>query len=37
MEQKKANLEKLLTIHKELGFHLMRNENLKLERNGAYY
>lgn len=35
-EQKKANLQKLVDIHKQLGFHLMRNENLKLERNGAY-
>jgi len=35
VEQKKANLEKLVNIHKQLGFHLMRNESLKLERNGA--
>lgn len=35
MEQKRANFEKLLTIHKQLGFHLMRNENLKLKKNGA--
>jgi predicted MPP superfamily phosphohydrolase len=35
LDQKKANLEKLVNVHKQLGFHLMRNENLKLERNGA--
>jgi predicted MPP superfamily phosphohydrolase len=35
MDQKKANFEKLITIHKELGFHLLRNENLKLQKNGA--
>lgn len=34
-DQKKANLEKLVSIHKQLGFRLMRNENLKLEKNGA--
>ncbi len=35
VDQKKANFEKLINIHKQLGFRLMRNENLKLERNGA--
>jgi uncharacterized protein len=35
IDQKKANLDKLVNVHKQLGFHLMRNENLKLERNGA--
>jgi uncharacterized protein len=35
VEQKQTNLDKLVGIHKQLGFHLMRNENLKLERNGA--
>ena len=35
MDQKKANLEKLVGIHKQLGFRLMRNENLKIEKNGA--
>jgi uncharacterized protein len=35
MDEKKANLEKLVNVHKQLGFRLMRNENLKLERNGA--
>ncbi len=35
VEQKKANFEKLINVHKELGFRLMRNENVKLERNGA--
>jgi predicted MPP superfamily phosphohydrolase len=35
-EQKKANLQKLVDIHGRLGFHLMRNENLKLQRNGEY-
>ncbi len=34
-DQKKANLDKLVNVHKELGFRLMRNENLKLEKNGA--
>lgn len=34
-EQKRANLEKLVRIHKQLGFHLMRNENLKLVKNNA--
>ncbi|HTB07773.1 MAG TPA: metallophosphoesterase [Bacteroidia bacterium] len=32
---KEANMEKLYRIHKELGYRLMRNENLKIERNGA--
>ncbi len=35
VEQKQANFDKLIRIHKALGFRLMRNENLKLERNGA--
>jgi predicted MPP superfamily phosphohydrolase len=35
VEQKKANLDKLINVHKQMDFRLMRNENLKLERNGA--
>jgi|SRR6185312_110933 len=33
-QEKKANLDKLCDFHKQMGFKLMRNENLKLERNG---
>jgi predicted MPP superfamily phosphohydrolase len=33
-EEKTANLERLAAFHKQIGFRLMRNENLKLERNG---
>ena len=35
-EAKKANMEKLYEIHKQLGFKLLRNENIKIERNGGY-
>ncbi|HWY98273.1 MAG TPA: metallophosphoesterase [Bacteroidia bacterium] len=35
-EAKKANMEKLYAIHKQLGYKLLRNENLKLERNGGH-
>ncbi|MGP8215267.1 MAG: metallophosphoesterase [Bacteroidia bacterium] len=35
-EAKQANMEKLYSIHKQLGFRLMRNENLKIERSGAH-
>ncbi len=33
---KQANMEKLYAIHKQLGYKLLRNENLKLERNGGH-
>ncbi len=35
-EAKAANLQKLADIHKTLGYRLMRNENTRLERNGAF-
>ena len=35
-EAKRANLEKLFVVEKQLGYKLLRNENTKLERNGAY-
>jgi predicted MPP superfamily phosphohydrolase len=35
-EAKKANMEKLYEIHKQLGFKLLRNENVKIERNGGH-
>jgi predicted MPP superfamily phosphohydrolase len=35
-EAKRANLEKLFAVEKQLGYKLLRNENTKLERNGAY-
>ncbi|HXB11628.1 MAG TPA: metallophosphoesterase, partial [Bacteroidia bacterium] len=35
-EAKQANLEKLFDIHKQLGFKLLRNENMKIERNGSH-
>jgi predicted MPP superfamily phosphohydrolase len=35
-EAKQANMEQLYGIHKQLGFKLLRNENMKIERNGAY-
>ncbi len=34
-EAKKENLERLKAIHGKLGWHLMMNENIALERNGA--
>jgi predicted MPP superfamily phosphohydrolase len=30
----KQNFEQLLQVHNQLGFHLMRNENLRLEKRG---
>jgi hypothetical protein len=33
---KKANLESLFEVHKRIGFNLMRNENRRIEKNGAY-
>jgi predicted MPP superfamily phosphohydrolase len=35
-EAKRANMEKLYAIHKQLGFTLLRNENMKIERNGGH-
>jgi len=35
-EAKQANMEKLYDIHKQLGFKLMRNENTRIERKGAF-
>ncbi len=35
-EAKQANMEKLYVIEKQLGFKLLRNENTKIERNGAF-
>jgi len=35
-EAKQANLEKLWDIHKQLGFTLLRNSNMKIERNGSH-
>ncbi len=35
-EAKHANMEKLYAIHKQLGFTLLRNENMKIERNGGH-
>lgn len=33
-EEKKQNLDRLKNIHSELGFRLLLNENLKIEKNG---
>lgn len=35
-EAKQANMEQLFAIHKQLGYRLMRNENLKIEKDGAF-
>lgn len=35
-EAKKANLDRLIEIHKEIGFTLLKNANMKIERNGSY-
>lgn len=35
-EAKAANLEKLCDIHKQIGFTLLRNSNMKIERNGSH-
>ncbi|WP_268035753.1 metallophosphoesterase [Algoriphagus sp. PAP.12] len=35
LEAKKANLNRLADIQKELGFQLLRNENVKLQKGGA--
>lgn len=34
-EAKQANLEHLFDIHEQVGFKLLKNEHLKIERNGA--
>ncbi|MDF2159067.1 metallophosphoesterase [Algoriphagus sp. CAU 1675] len=34
-EAKEANMERLYDIQKELGFRLLRNENVKIEKSGA--
>ncbi len=34
-EAKQANFEELCTIHKELGFHLLRNENCRIQKDTA--
>ena len=34
-EAKQQNMQELFAIHKQLGFRLMRNENARIERNGA--
>jgi predicted MPP superfamily phosphohydrolase len=33
---KKANLESLFEVHRRIGFKLLRNENQRIEKNGAY-
>jgi predicted MPP superfamily phosphohydrolase len=33
-EEKRANFENLLDVHRRLGFHLLRNEHISLEKEG---
>lgn len=33
-EKKQKNFERLVQVHKEAGFNLLRNENVRIERNG---
>lgn len=34
-EEKKKNDQRLVEVHKEIGFRLLRNESVKIERNGS--
>jgi predicted MPP superfamily phosphohydrolase len=36
-EEKKANLDRLCVIHNELGFNLLRNQSVKIQKNGASF